>query len=175
LEAGAELRAIGREKGWIEVADADGASIGWIYQRLLEPIGPAANGGEANSAEPQGEIATVADNAAVVRAGPSEDAAMLFGFPYGRELRVVSREAGFVEVEDVASKQKGWIVESALASEAVASQRKSRSAPYAAARSDDFALPWDETMQADRPRKRVRQARRGEFFARAIRRGLGGF
>jgi hypothetical protein len=175
LEAGTELRAIGRDRGWIEIADADGASIGWIYQRLLEPIGAAANGGEANGAEPQGEIAIVTDSAAVVRAGPSEDAAMLFGFPFGRTLRVVSREAGFAEVEDVASKQKGWIAESALASEDLASQRKSRSAPYAAARSDDVALPWDETMRAERPRKRARQARRGGFFARAIRRGLGGY
>lgn len=180
---GTELRALAHDGGWIQVADASGSEGGWIYGKLLEPIEPTSTAPAGDAASPKGERARVADKAAAVRAGPSEEAAMLFGFPYGRELRVLSREAGFAEVVDLRSKETGWIAESALESadsaQRIASpQRKSRGAPYAAlAPSGDVALPADETMREvwrERPRKKARQARRGSFFNRAIRRGLGG-
>jgi hypothetical protein len=133
----------------------------------------------ADSVDRQGEVVRVADSAAEVRAGPSAEAAMLFGFPYGRQLRVLSREAGFAEVVDLGSKQTGWIAESALSEdgELIASpQRGRRDAPYAAtASSGEAALPWDENMRAEKPRKKARQARRSGFFGRAIRRGLGSY
>ena len=132
----------------------------------------------ADSVDRQGEVVRVADSAAEVRAGPYAEAAMLFGFPYGRQLRVLSREAGFAEVVDLGSKQTGWIAESALSAdgEQASRQRGRRDAPYAAtASSGEAALPWDENMRAEKPRKKARQARRSGFFGRAIRRGLGSY
>jgi hypothetical protein len=51
-----------------------------------------------------------------VRSGPSEDAPMLYAFPAGRELRVVSINDGFAQIEDVRSGADGWVARSALAS-----------------------------------------------------------
>lgn len=179
LPSGTELRAVAREKGWIQVADASGSQTGWIYEKLLEPMDSDTSLQAADSVDRQGEVVRVADSAAEVRAGPSAEAAMLFGFPYGRQLRVLSREAGFAEVVDLGSKQTGWIAESALSEdgELIASpQRGRRDAPYAAtASSGEAALPWDENMRAEKPRKKARQARRSGFFGRAIRRGLGSY
>lgn len=53
---------------------------------------------------------------AAVRAAPSADAPALYDFPPGRELRVVARKDGFVQVEDVRSGADGWVEQSALAS-----------------------------------------------------------
>jgi hypothetical protein len=39
----------------------------------------------------------------------SEDAPMLFAFPYGRRLRVVSHYEGWVEVTDPQSATTGWM------------------------------------------------------------------
>jgi hypothetical protein len=148
-----------------------------------ERIAGAARAPESAAARPNGERARVADKAAAVRAGPSDEAAMLFGFPHGRELRVLSREAGYAEIVDLRSKATGWIAESALERadakpRLAAPQRRTRSAPYASlAPSEAVALPADETMRAarrERPGRKARQARRDGFFARAIRRGLGG-
>ena len=179
LPSGTELRAVAREKGWIQVADASGSQTGWIYEKLLEPMDSDTSLQAADSVDRHGEVVRVADSAAEVRAGPSAEAAMLFGFPYGRQLRVLSREAGFAEVVDLGSKQTGWIAESALSEdgELIASpQRGRRDAPYAAtASSGEAALPWDENMRAEKPRKKARQARRSGFFGRAIRRGLGSY
>ena len=51
-----------------------------------------------------------------VRAGPSESAPMLYGFPAGRELREIGRDGDFVQVADVESGAQGWVARSALAS-----------------------------------------------------------
>ncbi len=51
-----------------------------------------------------------------VRAGPSEAAPMLYGFPAGRELREIGRDGDFVHVADVESGAHGWIEKTALAS-----------------------------------------------------------
>ncbi len=44
-----------------------------------------------------------------MRATASEDAPMLFAFPYGRNLKVVSRYQGWVEVTDPKSSATGWM------------------------------------------------------------------
>lgn len=49
-----------------------------------------------------------------VRAGPSSSAPMLFGFPAGRQVRVIGHHAGFVKIEDLSKGTQGWIDESAL-------------------------------------------------------------
>jgi hypothetical protein len=50
-----------------------------------------------------------------VRSGPSASAPAMYGFPAGRPFRVVGREAGFVQIQDLKSSASGWIDEAALA------------------------------------------------------------
>ncbi|ODR96700.1 hypothetical protein AUC69_13945 [Methyloceanibacter superfactus] len=58
----------------------------------------------------------VAAKPAAVRAGPSADAPLLYGFPAGRELREIGRDGDFVRVADVESGAQGWVARSALSS-----------------------------------------------------------
>jgi Bacterial SH3 domain len=44
-----------------------------------------------------------------MRGTPSDDSPLLFAFPYGRTLRVVSRYEGWVEVTDPQSAATGWM------------------------------------------------------------------
>lgn len=50
-----------------------------------------------------------------MRLTASEDSPVLFAFPYGRDLKVVSRNGEWVEVTDPNSNAKGWIQAYALA------------------------------------------------------------
>jgi hypothetical protein len=48
---------------------------------------------------------------ASMRATATDDAPMLFAFPYGRNLKVVSRYGDWVEVTDPKSAATGWMKE----------------------------------------------------------------
>jgi SH3-like domain-containing protein len=199
LPPGQELRVVSREDGWVQVASPHGSETGWIYDRLLEPtIAPAQQGQAAQgSVQPsaagqqqeQGESVRVARPDTKVLAGPSDEAAMLFGFPEGRELRVLSREPGWVRIIDPGSKQVGWIAESSLApasaeqQQAAAPQRPNRAASPDVAKNAEMDGAWslgeedigppDEVAEPQgRPRK---WGRRGGRFAGALRRALGAF
>lgn len=50
-----------------------------------------------------------------MRLTASEESPVLFAFPYGRDLKVVSRNGDWVEVTDPNSNTKGWIQAYALA------------------------------------------------------------
>jgi hypothetical protein len=50
-----------------------------------------------------------------VLAGPSSSASVLYGFPAGRPFRLIGRDAGFAQIQDLKSSATGWIDESALA------------------------------------------------------------
>jgi hypothetical protein len=50
----------------------------------------------------------------VVRSRPSAEAPPLQAYPAGRPLRVLTREGGFVRVQDLGSGQLGWVEASAL-------------------------------------------------------------
>jgi Bacterial SH3 domain len=192
---GAEMRVISRERGWVLVADANGSDMGWIYEKLLEPSGsmtsppPAPQNKNGDQQPVQSERVRVSQSAATVRAGPSSEAAMLFGFPYGRELRVMSREQGWVQIMDPGSEQVGWIEESAVTPSGAEHQQEAGSkAPQRASRSasasenpemegawlsseEDIGAP-DAMEEPVRPRK---WGRRGGRFAGALRRAFGGF
>jgi hypothetical protein len=77
--------------------------------------------GEADQQGPDGYPAYGGDwvqvvvSGAAMRASAAEDAPMLFAFPYGRNLRVVSRYEGWVEVTDPQSAATGWMQEGFLA------------------------------------------------------------
>jgi len=72
-----------------------------------EPYDPnAALPGEPGSAE---EWVQVLVSGAGMQSAAADDAPMLFAFPYGRNLRVVSRYEGWVEVTDPQSAATGWM------------------------------------------------------------------
>lgn len=50
-----------------------------------------------------------------VLSAPSESASAMFGFPAGRPFRALSKQDGFVRIQDVRSGASGWIEEAALA------------------------------------------------------------
>ena len=202
LQPGQELRVVSREEGWVQVASPNGSETGWIYERLLEPaatsrqqepVPPAAQEStrpsDAGQKQARGEFVKVARPNTKVLAGPSETATMLFGFPEGRELRVLSRHSGWVLIEDPGSKQVGWIAESSLApagaeqQQANTSQRPNRSAPNHGAETADAEDAWmlgEENMgppdeMAEPPRQPRKWGRRGGRLAGALRRALGAF
>ena len=50
-----------------------------------------------------------------VLSGPSASASSMYGFPAGRQFRVIGREGGFIQIKDVVSGATGWIDEAGLA------------------------------------------------------------
>ena len=101
-----------------------------------DPYGPPAQDGPYGEADPYGapqadqwggqgqaewtdqngeQWVEVIISGAAMRATASEDAPMLFAFPYGRSLKVVSRYEGWVEVTDPKSSATGWMEAHALA------------------------------------------------------------
>lgn len=127
----------------------------------------------------------VSDSAATVRSGPSGDAAMLFGFPRGRELRLLSREPGWAELMDVRSKQVGWIAESSLQEPgqqtATSSRQRNGRGAYADAQEaaeQGGRLPWDQdrasgTGGSTHEAAQIGSRRKG-VFADTLRRAFGG-
>jgi SH3-like domain-containing protein len=196
---GAEMRIISRERGWVRVADASGSEMGWIYEKLLEPSGsmtapPGAPQTKDVDQQPvHSERVKVSQSTATVRAAPTSESAMLFAFPYGRELRVMSREQGWVQIMDPGSKQVGWIEENAVTPSGAEQQQEAENqAPPGASRgvpaygSPMFKdpkmagawVPLDEDMgrsDAMENPVRPRKWRRGGRFAGALRRAFGGF
>lgn len=70
--------------------------------------------GGAPYGQPQEEWAKVIVSGSGMRLTASEDSPVLFAFPYGRDLKVVSRNGEWVEVTDPNSNAKGWIQAYAL-------------------------------------------------------------
>ena len=50
-----------------------------------------------------------------VLASPSASAPAMYGFPAGRQFRVIGRDGGFAHIQDLKSSASGWIEEAALA------------------------------------------------------------
>jgi hypothetical protein len=50
-----------------------------------------------------------------VLSGPSATSSVMYGFPAGRQFRVVGRQGDFAQIKDVVSGASGWINEAALA------------------------------------------------------------
>lgn len=93
-----------------------------------------------------------------MRATASEDAPMLFAFPYGRSLKVVSRSEGWVEVTDPKSSATGW-----MQAHALGPSRAPGQTPYG----------QNEAYYEEQPQERPGLFRRGGF-ADMINRALGG-
>jgi hypothetical protein len=68
-----------------------------------EPAGPTGSG-----------IILVSRRPFEVLAGPSSSASVMYGFPAGRRFRLIGREAGFAQIQDLKSGATGWIDEASL-------------------------------------------------------------
>jgi hypothetical protein len=107
--------------------------------------------------EPQ-EWVQVLVSGAGMHGAASNDAPMLFAFPYGRVLRVVSRYEGWVEVTDPQSAATGWMQAHLLAPVRPPGAR------------------GVEAMYGEEPREQPGWLRRqGDGFADMIHRALGGW
>ena len=84
--------------------DAQQGAYGDAYQG---PYGQAPDG--APQGAPQEEWVIVLASGAGMRATAADEAPMLFAFPYGRNLRVVSHYQDWVEVTDPKSAATGWM------------------------------------------------------------------
>ena len=132
------------------------------YDDPQEPYDPSAALPE--EADPNGlpddepqEWVQVLVSGAGMRGAAADDAPMLFAFPYGRVLRVVSRYEGWVEVTDPQSAATGWMEAHLLAPARPPGAR------------------GVEAMYGEEPRERPGWLRRqGDGFADMITRALGG-
>jgi Bacterial SH3 domain len=93
-----------------------------------------------------------------MRASASEEAPILFAFPYGRQLKVVSRNAEWVEVIDPKSSATGW-----MQAHTLGPSRAPGQTPYG----------QNEAYYEEQPQERPGLFRRGGF-ADMINRALGG-
>jgi len=115
-------------------------------------------------ADPQGapqEFVQVLVSGVGMHGAPADDSPMLFAFPYGRTLRVVSRYEGWVEVTDLQSAATGWMKAQFLA-------------PAAAPGAPQEA---EQMYDDDEPRWRSRRwlRRHGGGLGDMIGRALGGY
>jgi hypothetical protein len=132
-----------------------------------EPAEPAAD--TAEQAKPEGDAVGQSEQADLPGAGmilvsrkpvsvlasPSASAPAMYGFPAGRPFRVIGREGGFVQIQDLKSSASGWIDEAALAAPppAPAVAAPSQSKPGAVSRKP-------ATASADPKPKAVKKAAR---------------
>ena len=115
-----------------------------------------------------------------MRSTPSQSSPVLFAFPEGRELRVVSRQPGWVQVTDPGSNQSGWIADTSL----VALDRKTKEQQSAGAstQQDSSAASRRQKAASASPQRRqsnppVQRRSREQFEDRPRRwwRRRGGF
>ena len=76
-----------------------------------EALGPDAGAGEAEQDEWAHVIAGTAD----MRSEPSMQAPLIYALPSGWQVRVISRQPGWVQVQDANSGAAGWVESSAIA------------------------------------------------------------
>jgi hypothetical protein len=132
------------------------------YDEPYDPYGPEA--GLPEEVDPNGlpaeepqEWVQVLVSGAGMHGAASDNAPMLFAFPYGRVLRVVSRYEGWVEVTDPQSAATGWMQAHLLAP-------ARPPGPHGV-----------EAMYGEEPRERPGWLQRqGDGFADMINRALGG-
>jgi hypothetical protein len=96
-----------------QVLGPDGAPIpdGWQGQDAMGPGAPGAGEGPAEEDEWASVVAGTAD----MRSEPSMQAPLVYALPAGWQVRVISRQPGWVQVQDANSGAAGWVESSALA------------------------------------------------------------
>ena len=97
-------------------------------------------------------LVKVLGSPAGMRSSPSPSSPILFAFPEGRELHVVSRQPGWVQVTNPGSKQSGWVADTSL----VASDGKAKEQQPAGAstQQDSSAASRRQKAASARPQRR---------------------
>jgi Bacterial SH3 domain len=95
LRSGMEVRVVGRQSGWVQIANSDGSQTGWVYEELVEPVaGPNEHGAagtqaaqpdnQSQQAKGQSGWVKVLGSPAGMRSTPSQSSPVLFAFLEGR-------------------------------------------------------------------------------------------
>ena len=90
-----EVRVVGRQSGWVQIANSDGSQTGWVYEELVEPVaGPNEHGAagteaaqpdnQSQQAKGQSGWVKVLGSPAGMRSTPSQSSPVLFAFLEGR-------------------------------------------------------------------------------------------
>jgi hypothetical protein len=150
--------------------DGAPAPDGWQDQ---EALGPGAGEQQAEEDERAHVVAGTAD----MRSEPSMQAQLVYALPAGWQVRVISRQPGWVQVQDANSGAAGWVESSAIAPSAgprgpgggpgYGSYGQRDGGPY-----DRYA---DEGYPYGQPPPPWRARRPAGPFGDFFRRALGGF
>jgi hypothetical protein len=93
--------------------ETTGALSQGVSTTLTEESGAENDQAQASPSSP--DIVLVTNRPIEVRSGSSSSASLLYGFPAGRPVRLIGRNAGFAQIQDLHSGATGWIDEAALA------------------------------------------------------------
>jgi hypothetical protein len=155
--------------GWQDLGPA-GPGTG-EDQDAMAPGGPGAGEGPAEADEWASVVAGTAD----MRSEPSMQSPLVYALPAGWQVRVISRQPGWVQVQDANSGAAGWVESSALAPLATPKgpQGDPRYGGYDRRRYGPYDRYADEAYPYGAPPPPWRRPRGefGDFFRRA----LGGF
>ena len=134
--------------GQVTAQEATGGATGALPQETS--TSPIKEGDAAVDQAAAGSGIFVTKRPVEVLAGPSSSASVLYGFPAGRPFRLIGRDAGFVQIQDLKSSATGWIDETALAQP---SPSEAASAPSAATASikQDAGTMTPEQSPAQKP------------------------
>ena len=108
---------------------------------------PIEEGGAVVDQAPAGSGILVTKRPVEVLAGPSSSASVLYGFPAGRPLRLIGRDAGFAQIQDLKSSATGWIDETALAQSSPSEAVSAPSEPTLAPRNAGTLAPEQSPVQ----------------------------
>ena len=117
---------------------------------------PIEEGGAAVDHASAGSGIFVTKRPVEVLAGPSSSASVLYGFPAGRPFRLIGRDAGFAQIQDLKSSATGWIDETALAQLSPSEAASAPSAATASIRQDAGTMTPEQSpvQKSGRPKDR---------------------
>ena len=117
---------------------------------------PFEEGGVAVDQPAAGSGIFVTKRPVEVLAGPSSSASVLYGFPAGRPFRLIGRDAGFVQIQDLKSSATGWIDETALAQPSPSEAASAPRAATASTKQDAGTLTPEQSsvQKSGRPKDR---------------------
>jgi hypothetical protein len=121
---------------------------------------------DANQGQGQAEWAQVVTAAADVHSQPSAEAPSIYALPAGRQVRVLTRDHGWTQVQDAASGGTGWVDARALAPIGAPGKRRDYGNSDENANADDWDGQDDWRWQ--------RRYRHPGAFGDFVRRALGG-
>lgn len=137
-----------------------------------EPAGADQDQAAVDPNQPEGEWVHVVAGTADLRSEPSLQSSLVYALPAGWQVRVISRQPGWVQVQDANSGAAGWVEATALAPNAGPGEQP---APGYDADGNGYRDPYRSADEGYAEDQRWRRRPRGGEFADFLRRALGGF